>query len=235
MHYQKPRHGFTLIELLVVISIISLLIAILLPALQAARQSAQAIACANNIRQIGVACMSYAVDNQDVLPIQKPDLATGNSNDNRWWVQLPRLGYISGSRDFRYHKASTLSILRCPTTDSAMPTDKTPYTLNCWFGTANDSAPSKAIGPVHLAQIHSPNKQLFLGEGLLSTSYPPGLTPQTVSSWPWRGVGDNHPGQSVNILFMDGHVTRPQRDALLEGSDGTVSWTGNDIATWNPN
>jgi prepilin-type processing-associated H-X9-DG protein len=75
----------------------------------------------------------------------------------------------------------------------------------------------------------------FIGEGLISTTYPPSLTPQTVSSWPWRGVGDNHLGNSLNILFIDGHVIRPQRATLLDGADGTVSWPGNDIATWDPN
>jgi prepilin-type N-terminal cleavage/methylation domain-containing protein len=155
------RYGFTLIELLVVISIISLLIAILLPALASARQSAQAIQCASNLRQVGVACMTYAADNHDTLPVQKVDMNTGNVNDNRWWVQIVRLGYISGKPGFRYHQASQLNVLRCPTTQAYLATDKIPYTYNCWFGTANDSAPNKAIGPARIAQILHASKQLY--------------------------------------------------------------------------
>ncbi|HSH00708.1 MAG TPA: prepilin-type N-terminal cleavage/methylation domain-containing protein, partial [candidate division Zixibacteria bacterium] len=63
------RRAFTLIELLVVISIIALLIAILLPALGAARESAQRTQCASNIRQIGIGYYNWAVDNDGRIPI----------------------------------------------------------------------------------------------------------------------------------------------------------------------
>ena len=60
MRSSRHRIGFTLIELLVVIGIVSLLIALLMPATQAVRESARNLSCKNNLRQIGIAVTSYA-------------------------------------------------------------------------------------------------------------------------------------------------------------------------------
>src|SRR5262245_17424966 len=74
--------GFTLIELLVVISIIALLIALLLPALNASRRAAKKVVCASNLHQLGAGYSNYAVDNKDWLP--RNDIEWTGYNVGTW-------------------------------------------------------------------------------------------------------------------------------------------------------
>ena len=86
----RKRNAFTLIELLVVISIIALLIAILLPALGAARRTARNIGCKSNMRQLAIAFHAFAADHKDRLPATGKDFGfvnmLGPGPDDRSWI-----------------------------------------------------------------------------------------------------------------------------------------------------
>ncbi|MDR2168763.1 MAG: DUF1559 domain-containing protein [Planctomycetaceae bacterium] len=92
-HSHKPNSvglffGFTLVELLVVIAIIGVLIAILLPAVQAAREASRRSQCANNLRQIGLACLNHE-DVNKTLPPGSDTNATANRNYSLFVFILP--------------------------------------------------------------------------------------------------------------------------------------------------
>lgn len=84
---KKNKSGFTLVELLVVIGVIALLISILLPALNKAREAAKRISCLSNLRQLGQAAIMYANANRGSFPLEDRDWSVGGPGMvNSWFT-----------------------------------------------------------------------------------------------------------------------------------------------------
>jgi prepilin-type N-terminal cleavage/methylation domain-containing protein/prepilin-type processing-associated H-X9-DG protein len=110
--YQPSKSGFTLIELLVVIAVISLLMAILAPALNRAKAQAKRIKCANNLKQLYIGINIFANSNDGKLPV----------HENWWLWDVPY-----STTDFVIRTSGERDIFYCP-----VEPDKSAKKAVCW-------------------------------------------------------------------------------------------------------
>jgi prepilin-type N-terminal cleavage/methylation domain-containing protein len=178
----QPNRAFTLIELLVVIAIISILMAMLLPALAKGKNSAKAIACVSNLRQIGLALNVYIQDNHDRLPVCGGYLPS----------QMPKLPPITTTL---FANQKTNKVFACPADQKLFATELTSYEWNFWLNDAPYSAPQWATIYTNEASVIV--NTLFGGRD---------ETPIMGDADPFHGAHGRVLGK--NALYFDGRVEK---------------------------
>jgi len=122
----SSSRGFTLVELLVVIGIIALLIGILLPSLNRARQQANKVACMSNLRQIATGLMMYTNDNKGSFP--RPATGTWQFEDWIYWQTTVPAPYTQDNGQIVQYLGGTFipKVFTCPSDDVTLHTATNP-------------------------------------------------------------------------------------------------------------
>jgi len=187
------RGGFTLIELLLVIAIIAILASLLMPALGTARQEADSLACASNLRAIGAACQLYLQDNNNIYPCIEP-LPQGTGSTV--YAAYPQLNpYPSMVAAFGKYGV-TLKTTQCP---ADLKSPNPPGSSYAQYGSSYDWKPT--------LDDESPNEPLVYGRGRFFTSGSTGAMVAKLAKV--RQAYDDNTGihfGHVNALYADGHV-----------------------------
>jgi prepilin-type N-terminal cleavage/methylation domain-containing protein len=198
--------AFTLIELLVVIAIISIIAALLLPALSKAKRSSQSILCGNNLHQIAVAALVYDSDNKR-LPSMLEWLYPKTST-----VSSALTNVVKGQL---YPYLQSKAVYLCPSETGSLPASGPidhSYQVHCNLCHAHEA--TQCLAPARTAYfLEATNLARGFAAGFASAPNPTSLA-------------FRH-GKREHFVFMDGHFEKLTR--------AQYSGAATDVRFWNPN
>ena len=236
-HPRLKTSAFTLIELMVVIAIIGLLLALLLPAIGAARERAKTVQCASQLRQIGQAIHNYATNNRGYLPPYVPAdgacYSDANSPDyiGPSWTALlaPYLGY-SADRTI-----AQSPIYHCPN----YPVVEAGH-LNYFLETRWMRQHKPVLVTMQVSSIRTSSTFILSGDCTSAAYYPPPFGTSMYADDPNKNDGESRclvffgepDGFSMhragnNVLFSDGHVATFRSfdsSSLTYSPDASADW-----------
>ena len=237
--FMGKRPSFTLIELLIVIAIIAILAAMLLPALNKAKEKAQGIFCVSNLKQLAVAFVSYTADNKDRLPHYMSPLG---GDGIAWHTNFIHLGYLPNVKS-----------LICPSLraegqwqiyDGGLYTKLYKKPTYPWVGIginasltgyAGSGASAAAKESAHVTAVKKPSQVYLALDTLFKTTASPSDYKGSHFVYGVNGTERmphaRHSG-AVDVLYLDGHAVPFKVRCPFFGSSwqqtplGSLGWGG---------